>query len=175
MYKNDSDTDEIKINIKKIEKKILKKLEKHAAGKVKELEEQVISLSQHISQIEEVLKDKISHKNLNYCSENAEKCTDESSDCIYRCEIIANQSVLEDVTEVLETAVPDILYTIFPMVHGRGGNDRKLGNITWPETNFVLVSYTDKSNVMSIRRAVAAVKQRFKDEGIKLFVIVSDV
>ena len=61
------------------------------------------------------------------------------------------------------------------MVHGRGGNDRKLGNITWPETNFVLVSYTDKSNVMSIRRAVAAVKQRFKDEGIKLFVIVSDV
>ena len=41
-----------------------------------------------------------------------------------RVEIISNKSVEDDVTQALEEYVPDILYTKFPLVYGRGGNDR---------------------------------------------------
>ena len=52
---------------------------------------------------------------------------------MYRLEIIANKSVEEDITDALEQYIPEILYSIVPLVYGRGGNDRKLGTSTWPE------------------------------------------
>lgn len=51
-----------------------------------------------------------------------------------RCEIIANQSVQEEITLLLEEKIPDILYTTVPLVTGRGKNSYKLGSTTWPET-----------------------------------------
>ena len=90
---------------------------------------------------------------------------------LYRCEIVANNSVQDDIVEVLETACPDILYTILPSVHGRGKNDRKLQSATWPETNFVLFAYVTRDKLPAIRRAVRAVKETFRGEGIKLFIM----
>ena len=52
---------------------------------------------------------------------------------MYRAEIVANQSIQEDLTELLEQTIPNILYTIIPLVQGRGKSDRKLGNTTWPD------------------------------------------
>lgn len=88
-----------------------------------------------------------------------------------RCEIIANQSVQEEIVVLLEEYIPDCLYTIIPTVTGRGKNSYKLGNSTWPETNFILVSYVDDSKVSIVRAIIKAVKERFKGEGIKLFCV----
>ena len=38
----------------------------------------------------------------------------------YRVEIISNQSVEEDIVEILEDNIPSLEYTILPTVHGKG-------------------------------------------------------
>jgi len=86
-----------------------------------------------------------------------------------RIEIIANRSVQDEIIESLENDIPDILYTIVPIVHGRGGRDRKLGTATWPEENFMLIAWVDGQVAGQIGRIIAAIKQRFPNEGIKVF------
>ncbi|MGN0728736.1 PG0541 family transporter-associated protein [Treponema sp.] len=93
---------------------------------------------------------------------------------MYRIEIISNKSVEEDIIQALELYVPGILYTTFPLAYGRGGDDRKLGNTTWPEKNFVLVSYIEDDELQKIRSVIRAVKQKFKSEGIKLFIVKAE-
>ncbi|MBP5174539.1 MAG: hypothetical protein ILP07_01320 [Treponema sp.] len=88
---------------------------------------------------------------------------------MYRIEIISNKSVEEDITEALEQYVPGILYTTFPLVYGRGGDDYKLGNATWPETNFVMVSYVEDSELDKVKAVIKSVKEKFKSEGVKMF------
>ncbi|MCH5295777.1 MAG: hypothetical protein J1F14_07775 [Treponema sp.] len=90
---------------------------------------------------------------------------------MYRCEIISNKSVEEDIKEALEQYIPGILYTTIPLAYGRGGNDYKLGTTTWPETNFVLTSYVEDKDLETVRAIIKAVKDKFKSEGIKLFVV----
>ncbi len=92
---------------------------------------------------------------------------------MYRAEIIANKSVQEEITESLELNIPHILYTIIPTAYGRGADDRKLGSATWPESNFVLFAYLEKKDVPVLKAAIAALKKRFQNEGIKLFLIKS--
>ncbi|MBR7063889.1 MAG: efflux RND transporter permease subunit [Treponema sp.] len=85
-------------------------------------------------------------------------------------EIVANQSVEEEIITLLEKELPDIHYTIIPVVSGRGGDDYKLGTTTWPEQNFMLHAYIDKKEVPIVRAAIHSLKQKFAKEGIKLFV-----
>ena len=92
---------------------------------------------------------------------------------MYRIEIIANKSVEDDITEALEQYVEGILYTVIPMVYGRGGDDRELGTATWPETNFVLVSYVEEQHVEIVKAVISGVKEKFPGEGIKLFIVKS--
>lgn len=47
---------------------------------------------------------------------------------LHRCEIIANQSIEDDIIELLETTIPDFEYTIDENLYGRGKKSRKLGN-----------------------------------------------
>ena len=93
---------------------------------------------------------------------------------MYRAEIIANQSVQDDIIEALEEYIPNILYTVVPLVNGRGAGDYKLGSSTWPETNFLMISYVADSDKDKVRAVIAAVKQKFKDEGIKLFFVKAE-
>ena len=90
---------------------------------------------------------------------------------LYRCEIVANNSVEDDIVELLESTCPGILYTLVPTVHGRGKHDRKLSTATWPETNFILFTYVTKDMLPGVKRAVRAVKETFHGEGIKLFIM----
>lgn len=90
---------------------------------------------------------------------------------MYRIEIISNKSVEEEITGALEENLPHILYTTVPLVYGRGGADRKLGTTTWPETNFVLVSYIEDSELPVAKAVIASVKKKFKSEGIKMFAV----
>lgn len=91
-----------------------------------------------------------------------------------RCEIIANQSVQEEIISLLEEHIPGCLYTVIPTVTGRGKNSYKLGSSSWPETNFILVSYVDDENVKVVKAIIAAVKQKFPTEGIKLFCVKAE-
>ena len=91
-----------------------------------------------------------------------------------RCEIIANQSVQDEIVSLMEEHIPGVLYTIIPMVTGRGKNSYKMGNGTWPETNFVLISYVDDGQVAMMKAIIKAVKERFADEGIKLFLVKAE-
>lgn len=88
-----------------------------------------------------------------------------------RCEIIANQSVEDDIIELLEKTIPDFEYTIDENLYGRGKSSRKLGNSVWPEMNFVLTAYISSDFEASVRDCVNQVKQKFPHEGINLFVI----
>ena len=91
-----------------------------------------------------------------------------------RCEIIANQSVQDEIVSLMEEHIPDVLYTIIPMVVGRGKNSYKMGNGTWPETNFLLVSYIEDENVKTLKAIIKAVKDKFRSEGIKLFFVKAE-
>ncbi len=91
-----------------------------------------------------------------------------------RAEIIANQSVQEEIITLLEEYIPDILYTIIPLVNGRGKKTYKMGNGTWPETNFALFSYIDDESVEKVKSIIGAVKERFPGEGIKVFFVKAE-
>ena len=88
---------------------------------------------------------------------------------LYRAEIISNQSVQEDITELLEKEIPSIQYTVIPEIHGRGGRTKKLGDTVWPEMNFVLFTYVEEEDAMKVKSVVDAVNERFPNEGISLF------
>lgn len=87
----------------------------------------------------------------------------------YRIEIIANQSVQEDITELLEQEIPEIEYTVVPTVHGRGKKSKKLGTTTWPEQNFLLFTYLTRENAQKAKAIISAIKNKFQGEGISFF------
>jgi hypothetical protein len=88
-----------------------------------------------------------------------------------RVEIIANQSVQEDILEAIQKEQPGVCYTKIPSVHGIGSSDPRLGDSIWPEENFLLIIYCEERQAERIAGAVAGVKSRFEGEGIKVFAI----
>jgi nitrogen regulatory protein PII len=83
-----------------------------------------------------------------------------------RIEIIANQSVRDELIEGLEASMPDIEYTMIPIVHGKGKRKRKEGTRTWPETNFYLILYTGEAGLAKTEATIADIRKRFPDEGL---------
>lgn len=88
-----------------------------------------------------------------------------------RIEIIANQSVYDEITSNFNQLFPNMLYTVLPLAHGKGKASYKLGNTTWPETNFVLIAYTDDEMEKKVAQLIRYVKLKFSTEGITMFVI----
>jgi hypothetical protein len=86
-----------------------------------------------------------------------------------RLEVIANQSVQEEIIEGLAAVVPGFQYTLLAPAYGAGMRRKKLGSVVWPEVNFVLVSYMDEAGAVSAREFLADLKGRFPDEGIAFF------
>ncbi len=89
----------------------------------------------------------------------------------YRIEIVANQSVEEDITELLDEEIPDLEYTVVPTVNGRGIHSRKLGTTTWPEQNFLLFSYVNREKAAKIKEIIKEVQMKFPKEGISFFCV----
>jgi hypothetical protein len=44
-----------------------------------------------------------------------------------------------------------------------------MGDAIWPEQNFALVIWCEKEEALEIERAVREVKEKFPDEGVKVF------
>jgi hypothetical protein len=86
-----------------------------------------------------------------------------------RVEIIANQSVEENILEALAKENAGKYYTKYPNILGVGSSGPRMGDAIWPEENFSLVIWCEKEEALAIQRAVAAVKKKYPNEGIKLF------
>jgi hypothetical protein len=86
-----------------------------------------------------------------------------------RLEIIANQSVEENILEALADAGAGKYYTKYPNIYGVGNSGPRMGDAVWPEENFALVIWCEDTEALAIKRAVLSVKAKFPDEGIKLF------
>jgi hypothetical protein len=89
-----------------------------------------------------------------------------------RIEIIANHSVEENILEAFRNEGVGKYYTKYPNILGVGSTGPRMGDAIWPEENFALVIWCEEDEAQGIERAVAAVKEGFPDEGIKLFRLV---
>ena len=90
---------------------------------------------------------------------------------MYKAEIISNQSIQENIIELLNERIQNFQYTIIPEVYGSGINTKKFGDTVWPEMNFVLTAYVSSKVAETVRSCVEQVKQKFPREGINLFVL----
>ncbi|GHV84928.1 hypothetical protein AGMMS50230_05360 [Spirochaetia bacterium] len=86
-----------------------------------------------------------------------------------RVEIVANHSVEENVLEALKDKGLGKYYTLFPNVTGVGTSGPRMGDAIWPEQNFALVIWCEKAEAKGIVKALAEVKEKYPDEGIKIF------
>ena len=92
-----------------------------------------------------------------------------------RLELIANRSVENEILEALEKNISDFYYTLLPQIHGKGKTRYRLGTATWPEMNFLLISYLDDISASTAHQAIKKVKEKFPKEGIKLFIMEADM
>ena len=91
-----------------------------------------------------------------------------------RIEIICNNSVFEDVKELLlELRVK--AYTKIENVHGVGTEGQKWGDAVWPQENFIMTIYCGSDSVSEIVDGFRALKTRFPTEGLKLFLSDSEM
>jgi hypothetical protein len=86
-----------------------------------------------------------------------------------RIEIIANRSVQTDIIDGLEQYLNGFCYTLLPIVHGKGKREYHLGTTTWPEVNFMLISFLKDEEAEIAFDVINEIKSRFLDEGIKIF------
>jgi len=91
-----------------------------------------------------------------------------------RLEIIANQSVQEDIVSTLESRVAEFQYSLLPVVHGRGPSDWKLGTTVWPEANFLLFCYLEDDKAEQVKALMAEIKVAYPKEGIKVYTLTVD-
>jgi hypothetical protein len=91
-----------------------------------------------------------------------------------RMELIANRSVEEELIGVLEEGIAGFYYTLLSGVHGRGETAYRMGTATWPEENFMLISYLENRDADKAKTLVRGVKTRFPGEGVKLFFTEAD-
>ena len=92
-----------------------------------------------------------------------------------RLELIANRSVEKEIMVALEENIQDFYYTLIPELQGRGKTKYRLGTATWPEMNFMLISYLDDHAAAEAVAIIREVKLRFPREGIKLFILEADL
>jgi nitrogen regulatory protein PII len=88
-----------------------------------------------------------------------------------RLEIIANNTVEEDIQKALNDVEDGFYYTRVNNVHGRGGSSPRMGDAVWPEENFIYTIYTDDGTAKKMVDAIREVKKKFIIEGIKVFKI----
>ncbi|PIE04732.1 MAG: hypothetical protein CSA76_02580 [Spirochaetales bacterium] len=87
-----------------------------------------------------------------------------------RVEIIANHSVEQEITDLLQARELLSHFTKIPSVHGQGNSEPKRGDHIWPEENFILIIYGSEEKAAAVEAAVEEVRSQFPNEGICCFV-----
>lgn len=91
-----------------------------------------------------------------------------------RMEIIANNTVEQDILDAIKETDPGLCYSRLGPVHGHGRQAPRQGDAVWPEENFLLILYCSEENARIYTRALKGIKKRFPREGIKLFLLPYD-
>jgi len=86
-----------------------------------------------------------------------------------RVEVIANRSVEENILDAIKFENVGKYYTKYPAILGVGNSGPHMGDAIWPEENFIFVFWCEEEEARAIERAVAYVKKKFPNEGIKMF------
>ena len=86
-----------------------------------------------------------------------------------RVEIIANRSVEENILDAIKFENVGKYHTKYPNILGVGNSGPRMGDAIWPEENFIFVFWCGEEELLSIERAVAYVKKKFPNEGIKMY------
>jgi hypothetical protein len=86
-----------------------------------------------------------------------------------RIEVVANNSVEENILEAFKKAEVGKFYTKYNNVYGVGSSGPRMGDAVWPEENFALIIWCEEDEARLIEKAVNSIKEIFPDEGIKLF------
>jgi len=86
-----------------------------------------------------------------------------------RLEIIANCSVEENIMEALQEKGLAKFYTKIPKALGVGSCGPKMGDAIWSEENFVMVVWCEVDEAQKIKEAIEPVKEKYPNEGIKIF------
>ena len=86
-----------------------------------------------------------------------------------RIEIIANQSVEENILDALKHEGVGKYYTKYPNIFGVGSSGPRMGDAVWPEENFAMVIWCEEEEARGIEQAMAYIKKRFPEEGVKVF------
>ena len=86
-----------------------------------------------------------------------------------RVEVIANNSVEENIFEEFKAEGVAKYYTKMNNAHGVGTSGPRMGDAIWPEENFVLIIWCELEEALGIERALKRIKTRFPLEGVKLF------
>ena len=86
-----------------------------------------------------------------------------------RIEIIANQSIQEDMFDIFKKNDIAKHYSLIRGVHGVGNSGPRMGDHIWPEENFILVLYCNEVEAAAIKKAITELKSFFVDEGVRIF------
>jgi hypothetical protein len=84
-----------------------------------------------------------------------------------RLEIIANNTIREDLLEALQQSGLPTGHSWIPGVSGEGTSGPREGNVIWPDSNVLLIVYLEDSDTERVRNALGEVKKRFPGEGIR--------
>lgn len=84
-----------------------------------------------------------------------------------RMDIIANQSIEENVIEELAAVGHGDEFTYMHPVYGRGKNGRREGSPVWPETNVMFVVYLEEDTARALAKRIHELASRYPNEGIR--------
>jgi hypothetical protein len=81
----------------------------------------------------------------------------------------SSDSIQENILEALKDHGVGKYYTLYPNVMGVGSSGPRMGDAIWPEENFALIIWCEEEEARGIVQAAAEVKEKFPDEGVKVF------
>ena len=89
------------------------------------------------------------------------------SDVLHRIDIVANQSVEEDIIEHLQSVGHGESFTYIHPVFGRGDHGRREMSAVWPETNVLFIVYMNDDSAGRFISGLRELRERFPREGIR--------
>jgi len=84
--------------------------------------------------------------------------------------IIANQSIEEDIIEVLEARGFRDSFSLFSPLFGRGRHGRREASAIWPEKNVMFYIVMEDDQIDVLVADLKMLKEKFEQEGIRCYV-----
>lgn len=87
-----------------------------------------------------------------------------------RVDIFINQSITEDLSDLLKEANLMEAYTRWTPVFGTGHSGPREGSSIWPETNSAVLLFIEDDQISVLKTIIKSLKENYPDEGLKCFI-----